>query len=85
MPRFGGGDPCAVCTKTVYAMEKIDAFGKAWHRTCFKCADCGKVLEVATAADHDAQAYCKSCYGKNFGPKGYGYGQGAGALHLTGK
>jgi len=25
----------------------------------------------------------KSCYGKNYGPKGYGYGGGAGAL--TGK
>lgn len=23
------------------------------------------------------------CYGKNFGPKGFGYGQGAGALSHT--
>lgn len=24
-----------------------------------------------------------ACYGKNFGPKGFGYGQGAGALVHT--
>ena len=31
------------------------------------------------------EIYCKGCYGKKFGPKGYGYGAGAGALTLTGK
>ena len=24
--------------------------------------------------------FCKGCHGKKFGPKGYGFGQGAGAL-----
>lgn len=31
-------------------------------------------------AAHESEIYCKSCYGKKYGPKGYGYGQGAGAL-----
>lgn len=28
------------------------------------------------------EIFCKSCYGKEFGPKGYGYGQGAGTLSM---
>lgn len=32
-----------------------------------------------------AEIFCKGCYGKNYGPKGYGYGVGAGALTNTGK
>ena len=29
------------------------------------------------------EIYCKGCYGKNYGPKGYGFGGGAGALTRT--
>ena len=28
------------------------------------------------------EVYCKSCYGKEYGPKGYGYGAGAGTLSM---
>ncbi|KAK1898189.1 Cysteine and glycine-rich protein 2 [Dissostichus eleginoides] len=28
------------------------------------------------------EVYCKGCYGKKYGPKGYGYGQGAGTLSM---
>ena len=30
----------------------------------------------------EKQIYCKSCYGKNRGPKGYGFGSGAGTLSM---
>ena len=31
-------------------------------------------------ASHEGEIYCKSCHKKGFGPKGYGYGGGAGTL-----
>ena len=36
----GGGEPCAICGKTVYAAEKILARGTLMHRDCFRCARC---------------------------------------------
>jgi cysteine/glycine-rich protein len=41
---------------------------------------CRKGLDSTTVAAHESEIYCKSCYGKKYGPKGYGYGGGAGAL-----
>jgi len=29
------------------------------------------------------EIYCAACYGKKYGPKGFGYGQGAGTLTNT--
>ncbi|XP_034445339.1 cysteine and glycine-rich protein 1a [Hippoglossus hippoglossus] len=82
--RYGGADKCARCGKSVYANEKVIAAGSSWHKnSCFSCASCGKGLESTTLNDKDGQIYCKGCYGKEFGPKGYGYGGGAGALTNT--
>ena len=41
---------------------------------------CNKLLDSTTCAEHDGMMFCKGCHGKRFGPKGYGFGQGAGAL-----
>eukprot|EP00039_Didymoeca_costata_P030909 m.32061 g.32061 ORF g.32061 m.32061 type:complete len:555 (+) comp8374_c0_seq1:166-1830(+) len=35
---------CAVCGKTVYAAEYIGASEKAFHKTCFRCFKCNKML-----------------------------------------
>ncbi|XP_038675664.1 cysteine and glycine-rich protein 1-like [Scyliorhinus canicula] len=81
--RFGSSEKCPRCGQSVYAAEKIIGAGKAWHKLCFRCAKCGKGLESTTLADKDGEIYCKACYSKNFGPKGFGFGQGAGALANT--
>uniref|UniRef100_A0A8D2LNH0 Cysteine and glycine-rich protein 2 n=1 Tax=Varanus komodoensis TaxID=61221 RepID=A0A8D2LNH0_VARKO len=49
---------------------------------CFSPVVCRKNLDSTTVAIHDEEVYCKSCYGKKYGPKGYGYGQGAGTLNM---
>ncbi|KAM9786136.1 cysteine and glycine-rich protein 1-like [Neosynchiropus ocellatus] len=82
--KFGGADKCPRCGQSVYAAEKVIGAGSSWHKNkCFRCASCGKGLESTTLADKDGEIYCKGCYARNFGPKGFGYGQGAGALAHT--
>ena len=71
--------PCAKCQKTVYHVEETKALGKIWHAVCLKCTACNKRLETGSLNEHEGQPYCKGCYTKNFGPKGYGHGAGGGA------
>lgn len=49
---------------------------------CTPAVVCKKNLDSTTVAVHGEEIYCKSCYGKKYGPKGYGYGQGAGTLSM---
>lgn len=52
-----------------------------WHKTCFNCKECKRVLDSVLACDGpDRDVYCKLCYAKKFGPKGYGFGAGGAFL-----
>lgn len=80
-PRFIPQAPkCDKCNKSVYKAEEIRAANKTFHKLCFKCNNCNKLLEPSLITEHQGDLYCKNCYGKKFGPKGYGYGAGAGVL-----
>ncbi|KAG7226783.1 hypothetical protein INR49_014132 [Caranx melampygus] len=79
---FGGGNKCGCCQKTVYFAEEVQCEGKSWHKSCFLCMVCKKNLDSTTVAVHVDEIYCKSCYGKKYGPKGYGFGGGAGTLSM---
>lgn len=89
-PRWGGGAPkCGRCSESVYTAEERLGAGKSWHKRCFTCKDCNKSLDATNIGERkdpgdpvSGEVYCKSCYGKNFGPKGYGYGAGAGTLNM---
>ncbi|KAI1313928.1 hypothetical protein EDD11_002392 [Mortierella claussenii] len=78
----GGGDICPRCQKTVYHAESALAPGGAkYHKLCLRCVECSKSLDSTNMTDRQGAPYCKTCYGKAFGAKGYGYGSGASMLH----
>uniref|UniRef100_A0A8C5C1V1 Cysteine and glycine-rich protein 1 n=1 Tax=Gadus morhua TaxID=8049 RepID=A0A8C5C1V1_GADMO len=77
---LGGGNKCGSCQKTVYFAEEVQCDGRSFHKSCFLCMVCRKNLDSTTIAVHSDEIYCKACYGKKYGPKGYGFGQGAGTL-----
>lgn len=79
-------DRCPRCTKPVYFAEQMLALGKKFHKLCLKCAECNKLLDSYTCTNHEDEIFCKACYGKKFGPKGYGFAGGASGLSMdTGK
>ncbi|VIO90627.1 Uncharacterized protein BM_BM5540 [Brugia malayi] len=65
---------CPKCGKSVYAAEEMNAGGYKWHKFCFKCELCNKLLDSTNVAPHEAELYCKQCHGRKFGPKGVGFG-----------
>ncbi|KAG5460148.1 MAG: hypothetical protein BJ554DRAFT_7839 [Olpidium bornovanus] len=79
-----GGDVCPTCNKTVYAAEAVQGVGKKFHKLCFKCTSCNRQLDSSNITEKDNKAYCRSCYARDFGPKGYGYGGGAAFLTTDG-
>ncbi|CEP13476.1 hypothetical protein [Parasitella parasitica] len=67
-------DICTGCGKVVYAAELALGAGNKYHKMCLKCCQCGKKLDSTNMTDRDFDLYCRGCYSKSFGPKGYGYG-----------
>ena len=74
----GGGDKCAVCGKTAYAAEKLEADGKVYHKTCFKCDQCKKTLKTGNYASLQGKIFCKPHFKQLFKLKG-NYDEGFGA------
>eukprot|EP01134_Creolimax_fragrantissima_P002101 CFRG2101T1 len=76
--RFGGSqEKCIVCTKTVYAMEKITADEKIFHKACLRCAHCSKILSLGNYAGLEGTNYCKPHFKALFSLKG-NYDEGFG-------
>ena len=56
-------------------VEEIKGPGlKIYHKRCFSCRECNRALNSSNLTDKDGEAYCKHCYGKLYGPKGFGFG-----------
>ncbi|XP_014669935.1 PREDICTED: cysteine and glycine-rich protein 1-like [Priapulus caudatus] len=80
-PRWGVTEHCPRCSGSVYMAEKVMAAGQSWHRGCFTCTTCKKKLDSTSLTERDSDIYCTTCYGRQFGPRGVGYGMGAGVLN----
>ncbi|KAG2177047.1 hypothetical protein INT43_007703 [Umbelopsis isabellina] len=84
-PRFGGAPKCPRCDKFVYMAEQVLGPNSVYyHKLCFTCKECNKLLDSSTMAEREGQPYCKTCYNRMWGPKGYGSG-GRSFLHTETK
>ena len=84
---FGGAPKCPRCDKPVYHAERVVGLGVVdWHRGCLRCSSCDKTLgSVAEIADHKGDTFCKTCYGKLYGPKGVGFAGSGGTIFYSTK
>ncbi|XP_038219224.1 protein-methionine sulfoxide oxidase mical3a isoform X2 [Zerene cesonia] len=60
---------CAKCARPVYAMERIKAERRTWHKECFRCVQCNKQLTVETYQSDHTTLYCKPHFKQLFEPK----------------
>ena len=73
-PKWGGADTCPRCDKSVFIAEMMRAAGQTFHKSCFTCALCNKRVDSSMLCEREGEIFCRNCYGKNFGPKGVGFG-----------
>ncbi|KAM2035132.1 LIM domain-containing protein WLIM2b-like [Malus sylvestris] len=66
----GTVDKCAVCTKTVYPLEKVTMEGDFYHKSCFRCNHGGCFLSPSNCAALDGILYCKHHFAQLFKEKG---------------
>ncbi|KAM3959928.1 uncharacterized protein ACR2FA_006066 isoform 2-T2 [Aphomia sociella] len=60
---------CEKCARPVYAMERIKAERRVWHKECFRCVQCNKQLTVETYQSDHTTLYCKPHFKQLFEPK----------------
>ncbi|TRY63840.1 hypothetical protein TCAL_06865 [Tigriopus californicus] len=59
MPMIGRrNEPCKMCGKVVFILERLNVTGKLLHRTCFKCARCGTQLNIVNYYETEKGDYC---------------------------
>ncbi|XP_054732336.1 LIM and SH3 domain protein Lasp isoform X3 [Anastrepha obliqua] len=51
---------CARCQKVVYPIEELKCLDKTWHKTCFKCTECGMTLNMKTYKGYNKLPYCEA-------------------------
>ena len=75
--KWGASEVCYICEKTVFAMEKGEADGMVFHKNCFRCTTCNKVVGIGKYASLESKIYCKTHFKQLFKLKG-NYNEGFG-------
>lgn len=57
-------EKCMTCGKSVYAAERMEAGGNAYHKLCFKCTTCKNKLQLNNYQQNEGVLLCKTCFGK---------------------
>ncbi|KAJ2803512.1 hypothetical protein H4R20_002862 [Coemansia guatemalensis] len=70
---FGVAPPdiCPRCNGRIYAAEQAMAAGRKYHKFCIKCKACNTSINSLQITERDGEIFCRPCYAKNFGPKGF--------------
>jgi len=64
-PKYGGGGtPCHICGKSVFAGEALSFEKMIFHRDCFRCCKCKKKLKdsISNARHLKGVIYCLKCF-----------------------
>ena len=77
-----------ICSVSVFlSLTNASFLCFLWDYSSFPISEnfsdmCNKLLDSCTVAEHGNELYCKQCHGRKYGPKGVGFGLGAGALNM---
>lgn len=61
----GGGMTCAGCGN-VATGSLVKALNRIWHKDCFTCNNCHKILEGSFVAGENGMPMCATCYSSQF-------------------
>ncbi|PIA13790.1 LIM-domain-containing protein, partial [Coemansia reversa NRRL 1564] len=64
-------DICPRCNDRIYAAEHAMAAGRKYHKFCIKCKACDTSINSLQITERDGEIFCRTCYAKKFGPKGF--------------
>merc|ERR1712106_686008 len=60
---------CKICGKEPYVVERLVAEKSWWHKNCFRCKECNKILNLDTYKSHQGVIYCIPHHKDLFKPK----------------
>lgn len=67
---------------TPYSLRKYLLMNRIIFNFVCHVGLCQKLLDSTNCSEHEGELFCKVCHARKFGPKGYGFGGGAGCLSM---